>query len=66
MSTSQDFKGQVVIVTGSSSGIGQACAIHLGSLGAQVVINYLSSEEEANQTLDQVKAKGGDLSLIHI
>ena len=51
MSTStQNFKGQVVIVTGASSGIGQACAIHFGSLGAHVVVNYLSSEEEANVT----------------
>ena len=55
MSTStQNFKGQVVIVTGASSGIGQACAIHFGSLGAHVVVNYLSSEEEANVTLDQI------------
>ncbi|MPR36490.1 SDR family oxidoreductase [Salmonirosea aquatica] len=59
-SSAQDFKGQVVIVTGSSSGIGQACAVHFGSLGAHVVVNYHSSEDEANETLQQIIAKGGD------
>ena len=58
--SSMNFKGQVIIVTGASSGIGQACAIHFGSQGARVVVNYLSSEEEANLTLDQIKAKGGE------
>ncbi len=61
MSTdSKNFKGQVIIVTGSSSGIGQACAIHFGSLGANVVVNYHSSEEDANVTLKAIKEKGGD------
>lgn len=38
MSNSKDFSGKVVIVTGSSSGIGEATAIHLSKLGAQVVV----------------------------
>ncbi len=38
MSNSKDFSGKVVIVTGSSSGIGEAIAIHLSQLGAQLVI----------------------------
>ena len=59
-SSVKNFKGQVVIVTGASSGIGQACALHFGSLGARVVVNYHSSEAEANQTLEQIKASGGD------
>jgi NADP-dependent 3-hydroxy acid dehydrogenase YdfG len=33
-----DLKGKVVIVTGASSGIGQATAAHLASLGAKVVL----------------------------
>lgn len=54
------FKGKVVIVTGASSGIGQACAIHFGNLGANVVVNYSANEEAAEQTLDQIKAGGGN------
>ncbi|HEV7349538.1 SDR family oxidoreductase [Telluribacter sp.] len=53
------FQGQVVIVTGASSGLGQACAIHLGSLGAQVVVNYRSGDEEAEETLQEIKKRGG-------
>lgn len=58
-SGSLPFQDQVVIVTGSSSGIGKACAVHFGSLGAQVVINYNSSQDKARETLTQVEEKGG-------
>lgn len=58
--SAKSFKGQVVIVTGASSGIGQACAIHLGSLGANVVVNYHSSEDQANETLEEIRKNGGD------
>ncbi|GHB81603.1 SDR family oxidoreductase [Persicitalea jodogahamensis] len=58
--SSLKFKGQTVIVTGSSSGIGQACAIYFGGLGANVVVNYHSNKEEANETLKQIKNGGGD------
>lgn len=39
------LEGQVAIVTGSSSGIGEATARHLSSLGASVVVNSASSVE---------------------
>ncbi len=53
------LEGKVALVTGSSSGIGQAIAIRLASEGAQVVINYRSSPEGAEDTLEKVKATGG-------
>ncbi len=58
--SSLKFKGQTVIVTGSSSGIGQACAIYFGGLGANVVVNYHNDEDGANETLEKVKEGGGD------
>ncbi len=58
--SSLKFKGQTIIVTGSSSGIGQACAVYFGGLGANVVVNYHSSEQEAKSTLEQIKKSGGD------
>lgn len=61
--SAKSFEGQVVIVTGASSGIGQACAIHLGGLGANVIVNYHSSEEQANDTLEQIRKKGAMASL---
>jgi ketoreductase RED2 len=40
-----EFAGKVVIVTGSSSGIGEAIALRLGELGASVVVNSANSVE---------------------
>lgn len=51
---------QTVLVTGASSGIGQGVAIAFGRQGANVVINYRSDEDGANETLKQVKDGGGD------
>ena len=46
--------------TGSSKGIGKACALRLARDGYTVVVNYSSSDEAALQTLEQIKAEGGD------
>ena len=51
--------GKVALVTGSSQGIGQAIAIRLAEEGASVVINYRSHPEGAEETLEKVKAVGG-------
>jgi glucose 1-dehydrogenase len=51
--------GQTALVTGANSGIGKAVAIALGHAGANVVVNYVSREEEAVRTLDDVRACGG-------
>ncbi len=53
-------KNQTVLVTGASSGIGQGIAIAFGKNGANVVINYHSDEAGANETLQQVRAGGGN------
>jgi glucose 1-dehydrogenase len=53
------FTGKVAIVTGSSSGIGQAIAIRLGSEGASVVVDFLSHPDAANETKSKIEAGGG-------
>lgn len=55
-----DLKGRVALVTGASSGIGQATAIALGGAGATVGIHYHRSEERAQRTLDTIREAGGD------
>jgi glucose 1-dehydrogenase len=50
---------QTAIVTGSSSGIGAAVARHLAMAGATVVVNYRSSQEEAESVVQEIQAKGG-------
>jgi len=44
------LKGKNVLVTGGSSGIGQAIAIRFGEEGANVAINYRKGVEEAHHT----------------
>lgn len=51
---------KVAIVTGASKGIGKACALRLARDGFTVVVNYSSSDEAAAETLDLIKAEGGD------
>ena len=51
---------KVALVTGASKGIGKACALRLARDGYTVVVNYSSSDEAAQQTLEQIKAEGGD------
>ena len=52
------------LVTGGSRGIGRAVCIKLAGMGYNVLINYKSNEEEANNTLVLVKEKGVDGELI--
>jgi glucose 1-dehydrogenase len=53
------LKGKVALVTGSSQGIGQAVVIRLAQEGADVVINYRSHPEGAEETLAKVQEAGG-------
>ena len=54
------LEGQKAIVTGSSSGIGSAVAIALAAAGADVVVNYASSKEGADEVVEQIKSAGGN------
>ncbi len=53
------LQGKVAIVTGSSSGIGQAIAIRLASEGAAVVIDYRNHPEGADDTKTRIETAGG-------
>jgi glucose 1-dehydrogenase len=50
------LQGKNVLVTGGSSGIGQAIAVRFAQYGANVAINYLRAPEEAHDTEEQVHA----------
>jgi glucose 1-dehydrogenase len=52
----QRFDGKVAVVTGSSSGIGQAIAVRLASEGAAVVIDYRGHADGAKETQSQIQA----------
>jgi glucose 1-dehydrogenase len=52
------LEGKVALVTGSSQGIGQAIAERLAQEGADIVIDYRSHPEGAQETLSKVEAAG--------
>ncbi len=58
-----DIKGGVAIVTGSASGIGAATAKLLASKGANVVINYSKSRDEADAVVKECRDIGADVIL---
>lgn len=53
------FTGKVAIVTGATTGIGQATAVRLASEGALVAVNR-KPDLSADETLQKIKAAGGE------
>jgi 3-oxoacyl-[acyl-carrier protein] reductase len=52
------LKGKCAIVTGAGRGIGRAIALKLAELGANIVVNYRSSESEALELVKEIESKG--------
>ncbi|MEC9092084.1 MAG: SDR family oxidoreductase [Planctomycetota bacterium] len=58
-------KNKVVLVTGSATGVGRACALHFAKEGYDVVVNYPGTDEvEANETVKQVNSFGVESLLV--
>jgi 3-oxoacyl-[acyl-carrier protein] reductase len=53
-----NLAGKVVLVTGSSRGIGRATALHMGRLGAKVAVTYNKSEDAAQKVVTQLLESG--------
>lgn len=56
--------GSIALVTGASSGIGQAITIDLAKNGVKVLINYCRNEKGALETLKMVEENGGSGEVI--
>jgi NAD(P)-dependent dehydrogenase (short-subunit alcohol dehydrogenase family) len=52
------FDGRVALITGAAKRIGRSVALRLAAEGADVVVNYRSSEAEAEEVVAQIAAKG--------
>src|SRR3990172_2973828 len=52
------LKGRTALVTGASRGIGRAIALALAAEGADVAVNYVSSEGPAKEIAEQIQKLG--------
>src|SRR3982075_1512233 len=52
------------IVTGSASGLGAATSAILAKGGARIVVNYSSSQKEAEKTADICREAGGEVVVV--
>jgi 3-oxoacyl-[acyl-carrier protein] reductase len=52
------LKGRTALVTGASRGIGRAIALSLAQEGADVAVNYVSSEGAAKEVVERILAMG--------
>ena len=53
-----DLSQKVALVTGGSRGIGRATALRLAEAGADVIVNYVSSQSAAKEVADRIAAMG--------
>ncbi len=60
MSQNKTLLGKVALVTGASRGIGKSIALSLANLGAEVIVNYSSSDEKAEEVVNIIKSSGGN------
>lgn len=59
----KSLENKVAIVTGASSGIGEAIAITFGAAGAKVVVSDIN-EEGGNSVVEKIKSNGGEAIFI--
>lgn len=57
--TTTELSGKVALITGAGSGIGKATSLLLAREGAKVIL-VSRTEEDINQTLDDVQQAGGE------
>jgi 3-oxoacyl-[acyl-carrier protein] reductase len=57
------LKGKVALVTGASRGIGKAIALKLAEHGADVVVNYVSSEKAAEEVKNSIIKLGSQAEI---
>jgi 3-oxoacyl-[acyl-carrier protein] reductase len=60
-----DLKNKVALITGGGRGIGKAIAERYGALGASVIVNYFSSADAAQETVNVIERSGGKAIAVH-
>ena len=57
------MQGRVMLITGATSGIGRATALHCAGLGARVVAGA-RSEERGQALIEEIKSAGGEATFV--
>lgn len=60
----QPLKGQVALVTGANSGIGEGCVRHIAAAGGTPIINYVANPDAAQKIVDDITQAGGSAAMI--
>ena len=63
MSNDQILQSKTIIVTGASTGIGQAFSVACASYGAKIIVADMNSGEE---TVEIIKSKGGEANFVEV
>jgi glucose 1-dehydrogenase/3-oxoacyl-[acyl-carrier protein] reductase len=58
MNHKSNLEGKLILVTGGGTGIGRGIALEAARQGADVVINYHSSRQEAARTVEEILSLG--------
>jgi len=58
------FRDKVVLITGSTRGIGKAIAFEFAKEGAKIILNYRKKKDEAEKTLKEIKKITDDVILL--
>ena len=60
----KEFAGKNVLITGGARGLGRATAVKLAQHGANVAVNYVSRDEDAEETKAMVEREGAKCILV--
>jgi len=59
-------QNKIVLVTGGSRGLGKNAAIHLAKKGLNVILTYQSKKEDADKTVEELKAIGVNAAALQL
>ena len=58
------FENKVALITGSSQGIGAACALRMASEGASVILNGRTFDDRGKELIKQINSMGSEAEFI--